>query len=84
MIGGRNSSRWGNYFTLDLRSSWTIAFARSDFSIWAEATNSTNRSNPCCDRLLAAQTDLDPTVAQPDSFRRAFDIGFVWRFRDRR
>ena len=83
-IGGRNSSRWGNYFTLDLRSSWTIAFGRSDFSIWAEATNSTNRSNPCCDRLLPTQTDVDPAVAQPDSFRRAFDIGFIWRFREQR
>jgi outer membrane receptor protein involved in Fe transport len=84
LIGSRNSSRWGNYFTLDLRSSWTIAFGRSDFSIWAEATNGTNRSNPCCDRLLSAQTAIDAAVAQPDSFRRAFDIGFIWRFRDRR
>ena len=85
VFGARNSSRWGNFFTLDLRSSWTISFARSDFSLWAEATNTTNRHNPCCDRLLASDSALDPAIAQPDSwFPRAFDIGFTWRFHERR
>jgi hypothetical protein len=85
LLGTRNSARWGNFFTLDLRSSWTKAFARSDFSLWAEATNSTNRRNPCCDRILASASDLDPAVAQPDSwFPRSFDVGFTWRFHERR
>ena len=85
LLGTRNSARWGNFFTLDLRSSWTVAFVRSDFSLWAEATNSTNRRNPCCDRLLASGSDLGPAVAQPNSwFPRSFDVGFTWRFHERR
>lgn len=85
LLGTRNSARWGNFFTLDLRSSWTMAFVRSDFSVWAEATNTTNRRNPCCDRLLASASDLDPAVAQPNSwFPRSFDVGFTWRFHERR
>jgi hypothetical protein len=83
-LGGRNSARWGNYFTVDLRSSVSVPFERSDFSIWAELTNSTNRRNPCCDRFLAPQT-VDATITQPGSwFPRTFDVGFTWRFSDRR
>jgi hypothetical protein len=84
VLGPRNSARWGNFFTLDLRSSWTAAFARSDFSLWAEATNTTNRRNPCCDRLLASESDLDPAVAPNSWFPRSFDVGFTWRFHERR
>ena len=85
MLGGRNSSRWGNYFTVDLRSSVSVPLARSDFSIWAESTNSTNRRNPCCDRFLAPETAADSAITQPTSwFPRTFDIGFTWRFSDRR
>jgi hypothetical protein len=84
MLGGRNSSRWGNYFTVDLRSSLSVPFARSDFSIWAELTNSTNRRNPCCDRFLAPEAAA-ASITQPTSwFPRTFDIGFTWRFSDRR
>jgi len=80
LIGGRNSSRWGNFFTLDLRSSWSIPFAGTDLSLWAEATNTTNRRNPCCARFLAS----DSTIAAPgDWLPRSFDIGFVWRLNDR-
>ncbi len=82
-LGGRNTSRWGNFFTLDLRSSWSIPIAGTDFSLWAELTNSTNRRNPCCSRLLNSGA-TDQTITQPNSwFSRSFDIGFIWRFSDR-
>jgi hypothetical protein len=78
--GARNSSRWGNFFTLDLRSSWSVPIAGTDFSIWAELTNSTNRRNPCCTRLFVAQS-TDVTITEPDTwFSRTYDVGFVWRF----
>jgi hypothetical protein len=85
-LGGRNSSRWGNYFTVDVRSSLAVPLRHSDFSIWAELTNSTDRHNPCCDRFMPLQTAaVDPTIAQPNSwFPRTFDVGFTWRFSDRR
>lgn len=81
-VGRRNSIRWGNFFTLDLRSSWSVPIKGTDFSIWAELTNSTNRHNPCCTRLLASQS-TDVTITQSDTwFSRTYDIGFVWRFSD--
>ncbi len=83
-LAARNSSRWGNFFTLDLRSSWSIPIAGTELSLWAELTNTTNRRNPCCTRFLPAQ-DTDPAITQPNTwFSRAFDVGFIWRFGDRR
>jgi len=85
VVGPRNSLRWGNFFTLDLRSSWVIPFDRSELSIWAEAINSTNRRNPCCDRFLAPDDNQDTAITERNAwFARAFDIGFTWRFHARR
>lgn len=85
VLGPRNSVRWGNFFTLDVRSSWVIPFDRSELSVWAEAINSTNRRNPCCDRFLAPNDNQDTAITERDAwFARAFDIGFTWRFHDRR
>ncbi len=83
-LASRDSGRWGNFFTLDLRSSWSVPIAGSDLSLWAELTNTTNRRNPCCARFLPSQaTDL--TITQPNAwFARTFDVGFIWRFGDHR
>lgn len=50
-VGPRNSGRWGNYFTLDLRATWTLPLARSDLATGIEVTNSSNRQNDCCVRI---------------------------------
>jgi hypothetical protein len=36
----------------------SVPLKRSDFSMWAELTNSTGRRNPCCDRFLPPQAAL--------------------------
>jgi TonB dependent receptor-like, beta-barrel/TonB-dependent Receptor Plug Domain len=80
-LDGRNSSRWGNYFTLDFRTSVSVPLKRSDFSMWAELTNSTGRHNPCCDRFLPPQAAVAAEITQPNSwFPRAFDLGVTWHF----
>jgi hypothetical protein len=80
LLADRNSRRWGNYFTLDLRSSWSVPLVGTDFSVWGELTNTTNRHNPCCTRFLTA-SDTDATITVPNAwFSRTFDIGFIWRF----
>ena len=48
-LAPRNSSRWGNFFTLDQRVSWAPSRMQSNFSLWAETLNTTNRRNLCCD-----------------------------------
>ena len=82
-LAPRNSSRWGNFFTLDQRVSWAPSRMQSNFSLWAETLNTTNRRNLCCDRPLAANTALDTTLTQDDIYvHRSFDVGFLLRFHD--
>jgi hypothetical protein len=81
VLGPRNSARWGNFFTLDLRASWSVPTAHGDLSVWAESLNSTDRRNPCCSRFLAPDTLQVPSITQADSwFPRSYDLGFTWRF----
>ncbi len=63
-LGARNDERWRDYYTLDVRGSWTWPRATGDFSIVLEATNATNRGNECCsaiklgnDGFFEAETD---------------------------
>ena len=44
----RNSRRWSDFITLDLRGSWTWNFASGDLSAVVDLTNATNRRNECC------------------------------------
>ena len=39
---------WSDYFTLDLRGSWTWAFESGDLSAVVDLTNATDRRNECC------------------------------------
>ena len=39
--GPRNSGRWSDYYSLDLRGSWTWAFASGDLSVVLDLTNAT-------------------------------------------
>ena len=45
---GRNSRKWSDYLTLDLRGSWTWVFDSGDLSAVVDLTNATNRRNECC------------------------------------
>jgi hypothetical protein len=79
-IGQRNSERWGDFYTLDLRGSWSWQLASGDFSVVLDITNSTNRSNECCllletsEETAAIESEVDhwlPTI---------FNIGFTYRW----
>jgi outer membrane receptor protein involved in Fe transport len=78
--GLRNSRRWGNFVSLDLRGSWLWQFARGDLSVVLDVTNAFNRHNECCLSLEAApppatlQGEVDhwlPTIV---------NLGFTWRW----
>ncbi|HET9474205.1 MAG TPA: TonB-dependent receptor [Steroidobacteraceae bacterium] len=80
-VGIRNSERWGDFYTLDLRGSWSWQLAHGDFAVVLDVTNATNRANECCAVLEssgetgALETEVEhwlPTI---------FNIGFTYRWR---
>ncbi len=80
-VGARNSDRWGDFYSLDLRGSWTWRFSSADFSIVLDVTNSTNRANECCLRFEAGATS--PTLA-PEAghwLPTIANLGFTYRWR---
>jgi outer membrane cobalamin receptor len=77
----RNSDRWGNYFTLDLRGSWTWRFTRGDLSATLELTNATNRSNSCCSTLEQKPPVEFLTLETEDWLPIIVNVGFAYRWR---
>ncbi len=50
-LGARNADRWRDFYTLDLRGSWTWRMPAGDLSLVLDVTNATNRDNLCCSIL---------------------------------
>jgi hypothetical protein len=83
--GVRNSARWGSYFSADVRLAHTIPLRLGDLLLWADATNVTNRPNPCCTSY--GQVDPSGNLRMPGTtswFPRVLNIGFEWRVRPKR
>jgi outer membrane receptor protein involved in Fe transport len=81
-LGQRNSGRWGDYFTLDLRGSWTWTFASGDLSAVLDLTNATNRNNECC--VVLQMNDASQLEAEVDHWLPAIiNVGFTYRWRSR-
>jgi outer membrane receptor protein involved in Fe transport len=81
-LGGRNSDRWGQYFTVDLRAGLTVPWNRYEWLTWVEVTNSTNRDNECCVRFVSPASPASSALAPPSSWMpRIFNAGFSVRLR---
>jgi len=84
-IGPRNSSRWGSYFTIDVRVARTVPLRLGDVLLWVDATNVTNRDNECC--TAYGQVDSTGNLLMPATnswFPRTVNVGFEWRLRPNR
>jgi hypothetical protein len=82
-LGARNDERWGDYYTLDLRSSWTWIFASGDLSMVLDVTNASNRHNECC-TVLEMDDESPALEAEVDHWLPAIvNIGFTYRWRSR-
>ncbi len=81
MLGARNAERWSDYYTLDLRGSWTWTFDSGDLSMVLDLTNSTNRRNECC-LILETAGDSAALGTEVDHWLPAIiNIGFTYRWR---
>ena len=82
VVGDRNSARWGDYFTADLRVAQVVALPYGELSLWLDATNITNRSNTCCSTFAPA--DEGATLARIGTqtwLPRLINVGFSYRVR---
>ena len=83
ILDKRNSQRWGDFYTLDLRGSYTWQLGNGDFSVVLEVTNATNRHNECC-AVLEASDDGPFFESETDQWLPAIaNIGFSYRWRNR-
>ncbi|HEV8330888.1 MAG TPA: TonB-dependent receptor [Steroidobacteraceae bacterium] len=81
-LGTRNSDRWANYLTLDVRGAWTWRFARADLQTTLELTNATNRENPCCTALEESPAGQSPVAETEDWLPIIVNLGFTYRWRN--
>jgi hypothetical protein len=79
-LGARNAERWGDYFTFDLRGSWTWELATGDLSVVLDLTNSTQRRNECCLVLEQHGSALEAEVEH--WLPLIINLGFTYRRRD--
>jgi hypothetical protein len=81
-VGARNSARWGNYFSADLRLSRSLPLGPGNLTLWLDATNLTNRSNYCCVDLNAMTAPSGvPTIDNTAWSPRMINVGFSWKLR---
>ncbi len=78
--GTRNSARWGDYFSADLRLAQVVPLSHGNLSVWLEATNLTNHSNDCCAQFGATdQTGAQPQLQTLHWQPRKINLGFTWK-----
>jgi len=75
----RNSARWGDFYSLDLRGSWSWTFASGDLSAVVDLTNATDHRNQCC---LVLERDAAVLNGEIDHWLPTIvNLGFTWRWR---
>jgi outer membrane receptor protein involved in Fe transport len=79
-VGARNSARWGDYLTADLRISQIVPIAYGELTLWADATDVTDRSNDCCTGFGPGQPGNMPAAYTKTWLSRIINAGFTWRF----
>jgi outer membrane receptor protein involved in Fe transport len=76
-LGSRNTGRWQDYYSLDLRGSWTWPLGSGELTGVLDMTNATDRHNQCCAVLRA-----DPGFAADvgDWLPALINLGFTYRW----
>jgi outer membrane receptor protein involved in Fe transport len=81
VLGERNSERWSDYYTFDLRGSWDWVVRGGELTATLELTNLTNRANPCCARVRS-DSPGEPLSVRTDSWLPLVaNLGLVYRWR---
>jgi hypothetical protein len=78
VLGARNSGRWSDYVSADLRASWTRPLHGAQLEVFAEVTNLSNRGNPSSAALAVDSSGMsaNPTIGY--WLPRQFYAGVTW------
>jgi hypothetical protein len=82
LVGLRNSSRWKDYFSTDLRLTTSVPLSFGELSLWLDGTNLTGRSNPCCVELNSMRSVGGVPAADNQVWLpRVVNVGFTVKVR---
>ena len=82
VVGERNSIRYTDFGSLDLRVSREFTLSRGDLTVFAEVTNALNRHNPCCTDYSYDYVDGWLTLERDERHWLPLvpSIGVLWRY----
>jgi hypothetical protein len=77
----RNSNGWPDYFSLDLRGTYSRPLPTGSLQLFLEVDNLANHNNPCCSdyRATSSLGGLDLTSDQSTWLPRIFLLGASWQ-----
>lgn len=82
-IGTRNSARYKDYASVDLRVSREFVLSRGELTVFGEVTNALDRRNPCCTDYTYELADGDEVTLERD-YRHWLplvpSLGVLWKF----
>lgn len=82
-IGPRNSARYPDYASVDLRVSRDFELPRGALTVFGEVTNALDRRNPCCTDYTYTLSDEGEPVVDRD-YRHWLplvpSVGVLWKF----
>lgn len=80
VLGSRNSLRWGDFATVDLRIVQTVPLKFGVLSLWTDTTNVLGRANPCCSGISSTDpTTYSPAITTNSWMSRVINVGFTWQ-----
>jgi outer membrane receptor for ferrienterochelin and colicin len=80
-LAPRNSSAWGNYFSLDMRAGWVHALSKGALQVYGEIDNLTNHSNDCCVSYSVQSAGPLASLSSQSStwLPRLYLLGVTWQ-----
>ena len=81
MLIPRNTRVWPDYFTLDLRGTWSRPLPRGTLQVFAEISNVANHANPCCSAYSVNESPGKIAVSREISpwLPRIYSLGVNWQ-----
>lgn len=80
-LAPRNSDRWGDYLSIDLRGTWSRPISAGTLQLFLEVDNVANHGNPCCAdyRVSGATDNLGLTRELSSWLPRIVLVGATWQ-----